>query len=481
MDAIDDLGDAIEASRDFLTPIRPGTWVKLAFVVVFVSSLGFGFSTSVPGSDVLTVSGDPTGEVWQLENFDGTVPTDELAAFVLALAGLALLAWLCYAFVAAIMEFVFLESLRSNEVRVRRYFAANVGNGARLFCFRLGLLLVVSALGAAPAYVISAGGGSLGDLSPGVFGLYSIYGFTLYVGYSAVRRFTDAFVAPIMLLEDRGVVGAWGRFRKSLAANWSEYAVYLVLFWFLYLAVLIGAWIVVGIGLLLLMIPIGIVWFVLILLGPIGLLLFVVVGPLSLAAVLLFMGLVWAPITTFFRYYALLLLGDTDDDLDLIPDQRAAIRGDGGAATGRDDDWAGVSRGPSHRADRSSSDGRALDDGDPWAETDPWADADGADSWDDSDDPGSGPGYDPWSEASDPDRESDPWTETNDSSSTDPWDEPIESDEEAGTDNGDPWDEPIESDETSPRDEPTETDETDSEDETNGSDDTVDDEDDRPW
>ena len=474
MDAIDDLGDAIEASRNFLTPIRLGTWVKLAFVVVFVSSLGFGFSTSVPGSDALSVSGDPTGGGWQFENLEGTVPTDELAAIGSALVGLVLLVWLCYAFVGGIMEFVFLESLRSDEVRVRRYFAANVWKGARLFCFRLGLLLVVSGLGAAPAYFVAVGGGNLADLSPGLFGLYSIYGFALYVGYSAVRRFTDAFVAPIMLLEDRGVIGAWGRFRATLTDDWAEYALYLVLAWFLYIAVLIGAWIIVGIGLFVLLIPIVIVMFVLVLLGPIGLLLFVVIGPLSLAAVLLFMGLVWTPITTFFRYYALLLLGDTDGDLDLVPEQRATIRGDGGAATGRDD-WAGtgVAGGPSRRSDRSSSDGRALDDGDPWEETDPWADA--ADSRDDSD----GSEYDPWSETDDSDSESDPWSETDDSSTTDPWDESSGSDGAAGADGDDSWDGPIESDETTPWDEPTDSDETDSKNETNGSDDTGDD--DRTW
>ncbi|ELZ14617.1 hypothetical protein C477_20799 [Haloterrigena salina JCM 13891] len=473
MDAIDDLGDAIEASRNFLTPIRLGTWVKLAFVVVFVSSLGFGLSTSVPGSDALSVSGDPTGGGWQIENLDGAVPTDEVAAIGLALVGLALFAWLCYAFVAAIMEFVFLESLRSDEVRVRRYFAGNVGKGIRLFCFRLGLLLVASGLGAAPTYFVAAGGGSPTDLSPGLFGLYSIYGFALYLGYSVVRRFTEAFVAPIMLLEDRGVIGAWSRFWATLTADWTEYALYLVLFWFLYIAVLISAWIVVGIGLFLLLTPIVIVTFVLVLLGPIGLLVFVVVGPLSLAAVLLFMGLIWTPIATFFRYYALLLLGDTDDALDFVPEQRAAVRGTDAPAVGRDDHWTGTTDGPSRRADRSSRDGRAIDDGDPWAETDPWTDTDGADSWDDSDgvDSDSGPDRDPWGEASDSDRESDPWDETDDSSGTDQWDD------EAGTDSDDPWDRPVESGETTPWDETTESD---LENETNGADDT-DDENDRTW
>ena len=432
MDAIDDLGDAVGASRAFLTPVRAGTWLKLAAVVVFVSSLGFGLETAIPGSDTLLFTDDPTGGGWQFEGVEepegteGQIPTEQIESVLLALAGLFLLVWLCYAFVAGIMEFVFLESLRSREVRLRRHVAANLRKGSRLFLFRLGLLLFVGALGAAPGYFVAAGEGSLSDLSPGLFGLYTLYGGLVYVGYSIVRRFTDEFVAPIMLLEDRSVVDAWGRFREPLTENWTEYAVYLLVTWILTLAVTIAAWTVVGIGLFVLTIPITIVVFVLVLLGPIGLLLLFVVGPLLLAVVLLFMGLVWAPITTFFQYYALLLLGDTDDDLDLIPDQRAAIRApDDTVGFGRTDDWTGTKRGQTRRDDRGA-DERAS-----WERSDPWTDAEGSDT-----DPRSGvtdsDDADPWSEDTDGDG-SDPWTEANDGDDVDPWDEGTDSEVD------DPW------------------------------------------
>jgi hypothetical protein len=35
---------------------------------------------------------------------------------------------------------------------------------------------------------------------------------------------------------------------------------------------------------------------------------------------------VQVPVHTYLRYYALLVLGDVEPDLDLVPDQRAAIR-----------------------------------------------------------------------------------------------------------------------------------------------------------
>jgi hypothetical protein len=46
-------------------------------------------------------------------------------------------------------------------------------------------------------------------------------------------------------------------------------------------------------------------------------------------------ALVQVPVVTYFRYYALLVLGDTDADLDLIPERRRAVRaGSGGGPSG---------------------------------------------------------------------------------------------------------------------------------------------------
>jgi hypothetical protein len=42
--------------------------------------------------------------------------------------------------------------------------------------------------------------------------------------------------------------------------------------------------------------------------------------------VLVVAALVGMPVQAYLRYYAMLVLGDVDPDLDLIPDQRAAVR-----------------------------------------------------------------------------------------------------------------------------------------------------------
>lgn len=48
-------------------------------------------------------------------------------------------------------------------------------------------------------------------------------------------------------------------------------------------------------------------------------------------SVLVVVALAQVPVVTYLRYYALVVLGDVDSDLDLIPDRRGAIRADEGS------------------------------------------------------------------------------------------------------------------------------------------------------
>ncbi|SDJ85914.1 DUF7544 domain-containing protein [Natronorubrum texcoconense] len=396
MDAIDDLSDALETTRNFLTPVSVGLWVKLAIVVFFVSSLGMGGPT-IPGGDVGTFADEPMFEEetpGEVEEFEEEFPVEELLVLLLVVGGIILFLWLLYAIISAVMQFVFIESLRTTEVHVRRYFSANFGNGLRLFLFRVGLLLVAGILGSAPAAVIWLQGG-FDALSGTLVALYALYGIGLYLVYSLARRFTDEFVAPVMLLEDRGVIGGWRRLWPTLKGNWTEYLVYLILVWILSLAITIAVWFVIMFGALALLIPFAIVIVLLILAaGEIGVFLSVLVGIVAFLTILLFVALVWTPIATYFQYYALLLLGDTNADLDLIPEQRAAVRADGGESGERGDTWDGDARGDRDRLDRderrTSDDDREWDDdSDPWNDTDesdPWSDADETDDSNGSDD-----------------------------------------------------------------------------------------------
>jgi hypothetical protein len=343
--ALDDIEDAIEATKSFLLPFSWRRWLRLAVVVLFMG----GLSGSVPNNTGTVgdfggtgggggTGGAPFGPSGMPElpgGFAGMEPL-VLAGIVIAVLGSL---WLVFGIVGAVMEFVFVESLRSDEVHVRRYARRHVGRGVRLFGFRVVLgVLALLVLGAAAALVaFGIVGGSLASWGPGQFvGAFLFllpFLLVIFVLYALVNGFTTTMVVPTMLNTDRRVLAAWRRFWPTLRGNLKEYAMYSVMVVALHLA----TGIIVGIGtlivLLVLAIPFGIAGFGTFLAAGGSLSLPVVIvlgvlGALFLLAFLLLTALVRVPIKAFFRFYALLVLGDTDRDLDLIPDLRAEIRRD---------------------------------------------------------------------------------------------------------------------------------------------------------
>ncbi|WP_293028926.1 hypothetical protein [Natronococcus sp.] len=374
MDAVDDLGDAIDATRNFLTPVRAGLWLRLAILALFVGGLGTGFP-SAPTGDVGPATEQAPGPGAE------AVPEEAILAAVVAV-GFLLLLWLGYALVAAVMEFVFIESLRSEEVRVRRYSNANVGRGIRLFGFRVALIAVAALVGATPVVATVFGLGGI-DGWAGVVGLAGLFAVGVYLVYAVINRFTSEFVAPVMLLEERGVLSAWRQFWPTLRANWLEYAVYLVLVWIIQAAVGIAVSILMLIAGIVVAIPFVVVAVLLFALGDIGAILAAVVVLAGVLAFVLAALLIQVPVVSYFKYYALLLLGDTNADLDLIPDQRAAIRADGGEEP-PEPDWDDSSRSTGAERDREPGESGRDAESD-WTDDYGWGDdEDEIDDWDDA-------------------------------------------------------------------------------------------------
>ncbi|SEQ48922.1 DUF7544 domain-containing protein [Natrinema salaciae] len=373
MFATKDLSDAIDVTRSFLASASLGMWVKLAIIVFFVGGIGFG-SPTVPGG-----GGDFGGEPTPGPETDPGAGVDigELLPILIVVGIIVVAIGLVFGLLSALFEFTLLESLRSGEVHIRRYTKRNFGLGVSLFGFRIAIGLIALVIVGGPilaTYLLT------GSVSFGIFGLMILLGIPVYLVYAVISRFTTVFVAPTMLQEDLGVVAAWKRFWPTMTANWKEYLAYLVLVWIVQFVLTFALGIVLLVVFLVLAIPL-----ILIALIPIiGIIVVLLAVPLIIFVVLL----VQVPLVTYLRYYALLVLGDTDAELDLIPDQRAAIRGGD-----TDDDR----RGPNGPTDGwgSGDDGSdgwdsGSDDSDGWDsdsdDSDGWdSDSDGSDGWDSTD------------------------------------------------------------------------------------------------
>jgi len=325
--ALEAVDDALDATSAFLRDIDRTDWVKLAVVVFFIGGTG-GNVSSVPRGGGPSSMGSPIDlgpRAWLL---------------VVAVLAVVVLLVILFALVGSIMEFVLVESLRQEAVTVRRYWSRRWSQGLRLLGFRIGLgLAVLAGLAVLLVPVIAP----LFDVGPfaGVGGGFSIAllvvlipAFVLFALAAAlVYGFTTAFVVPIMILEDRGVLSAWRRLWPTIRAQWKQYLAYAVA---AFVLSLVGGFIVTIIallGIVVLLVPFGL----LALLGGaiyflaaelVGIAVIAVVAVLFVVSAIAVFALARVPLATFLRYYALLVLGDVDPELDLIPERRAAIRGD---------------------------------------------------------------------------------------------------------------------------------------------------------
>lgn len=323
--AIENIGDAFSVTRAFLFPFELRHWVKLALVTLFIGG-GMGLPSVQTNS--------PRGVEPIPEEIPAMLPENapQIAALVV---GAIVVLGLIFSLVGAIMEFVFVESLRTGNVSIRRHWSRRWRQGFRLFGFRLalGLPLFALVIGWVGLLVVPE---IVPDVDPIVpFGTLLFVGiplvFLLGVLYALVASFTTVFVVPIMIKIDGGVLAGWRLLWGSIKAAPRQYLVYAVVALVLTFATGIAASIVVGIAAVALLIPLvvfgAIVYFTVSLSSTVGLVALAATGALFLAAILALGLVVQVPVLAYLRYYALLVLGDIDASLDLIPDRRAVVRG----------------------------------------------------------------------------------------------------------------------------------------------------------
>lgn len=331
--AIDDIDDAFDATRAFLLPLDAGQWLRLAVVAFFVGGAGSA-GGSFGGGGGGGGTGRPGTGAGALPDI---VLSDAALAAIVAVGVLLVLVGLAFAVVGAVMEFVLVEAVRREAVQLRSFSRRYWRGGVRLFGFRLvvGLLTLVGILLLVGGALLAVGVptrvvtplrllGALFVVLPPVL-LVAIVG-------ALVLGLTRDFVVPVMLLEGTTILGAWRRFWPVLRRDWREYAGYVVVSFALRLVVGLVVGAVVGVIAVVLVVPLGLVALAVLAAtgGQLGAVAIVGLGLLALAAgaaLLVVAALVQVPVVTYFRYYALLVLGDTEAAFDLVAGRRAAIRG----------------------------------------------------------------------------------------------------------------------------------------------------------
>jgi hypothetical protein len=316
------IGSAFTITREFLTPFDVRRWLKLALVVLFIggglNASPFQFNTSSPAEQV------PDSEL------PITVPSD-IVTIIAVVVVAAIVLGLVFALLGAIMEFVFIESLRAGDVSIRHYWNKRWRQGLRLFAFRLaiGIPVLVTFVGwfAVLFVPLFTGRDPVAPFWAFLLGLPVV--FLVSLVYGLVSGFTTAFVVPLMIQNDSGVLAAWRRLWRSIKAEWKQYLAYAVIGFLLTIAAGFLASIVLGLIVIVLLIPFaivaGITHVAISLSSTVGFAVLIGLAVLFVAVMIVLSALVQVPIVTYLRYYALLVLGEIEESFDIIPEQRAAI------------------------------------------------------------------------------------------------------------------------------------------------------------
>ncbi|MGQ3330150.1 DUF7544 domain-containing protein [Halorubrum sp. FL23] len=320
--AVENVEEAFDVTREFLTPVTVRRWLKLAIVVFFVGS-GVSFPTAQ--SNTSTPPGDVSpGEI------PFNLPVDAVTLAV-AVVAVGLLFVGIFALIGAIMEFVLIESLRTGEVSLRRYWRQRWRQGLRLFGFRLAIGLPMIALfaGWLALLIVPILTGRDPTIPATAFLVGIPVVFLIGVVYALVSGLTTVFVVPLMIQADSGVLAAWRRLWRSIKTAWKQYLAYIVIAFLLTIAAGIITAIVVGVVAIVLLIPVliaaAITHVTVSLTSTVGVVVIVALAILFGLSMLVVGTLSQVPVVTYFRYYALLVLGDIEESFDILGDRRPSI------------------------------------------------------------------------------------------------------------------------------------------------------------
>lgn len=301
------LDGAFQRTKSLLWPIKWGVWLRLALIALFV---GGGVSLPNTSGYNFEESDFPPGVAESLPDIAPLI----VAAFVAVLA-IALIWWI----IGTVLQFVFVDMLRTGDIHIRPFFGERLGKGVRLFLFQVGLMLILFLAMAALIFMLVGIGGS----GVGVAAFILVFiPFILIAAllFGIIFFLTTDFVVPIMIHEDCGVIEGWRRLFGVISGQFWQTIIYIITRLVLGLIAAIVQAVIIILALLIIAIPFVLIGIVLLaaIQANIVLLLALLIPYLIIAIPVVL--LIAVPFVTFFRYYGLLVLEGLAPGYHLLPE-----------------------------------------------------------------------------------------------------------------------------------------------------------------
>ncbi|MBE0524149.1 MAG: hypothetical protein IBX40_07445 [Methanosarcinales archaeon] len=277
--SIDVVDDAFEKTKKALIePFSFWKWMKLGIIIFLIGGSGYAPSNFNTGG---FNSGNFKGGDYQspaISDFPGEISQflDQYLTIILLIIGLILLLILIFSYISNIMEFVFVNSLVTNQVRFWEYSRKYLRPGFNLFIIRILLMLAFIVL-----LVMSMLPILLPILnSPENIGIGFIFSIIIWVilillVFAIIFGIIGSFInlsIPLAMYHNLGIIAAFKKIATRFRGDWKQILVY----WLVRFVLGIAVAIIIGIaGLILFLIVFGII-------ALVGALLYFVLGAIGL-------------------------------------------------------------------------------------------------------------------------------------------------------------------------------------------------------
>lgn len=312
MFAFSRLENAFHRTKDLLWPTKWGIWLRLAVIALFVGggiSVPNTFQYQFDGSDLAV------GSISGIPGISGMA----LATVLVGIIAILLAIGIVWMFIGAAMQFVFVDMLSTGDIHIRRYFGKRLGKGVRLFLFEVALIVAMLLAVIAFGFML-IGYARTGAATPLMFIVLIPLVLVVAILFGLALLLTTDFVVPIMIREDCGIIAGWRRLIGVITSQIWQIVVYVVTRFVLGLVAAIVQTILVIIAMVVIAIPFALIGLALLAISQganISLLLGLLIPYLIIAIPVTL--LIAVPFITFFRYYALLVLGGLKPEYQLLP------------------------------------------------------------------------------------------------------------------------------------------------------------------
>jgi hypothetical protein len=275
--SIDVVDDAFEKTKKALIePFSFWKWIKLGIIIFLMGGGGSGSNFNPSGlnnrdygrKDIIPPADDISLQISQF--------LQQYMMFILIIAGLVLLLILIFSYISNLMEFVFVNSLVTNQVRFWEYSRKYLRPGFNLFIIRILLmlafivLLVTSMLPILLPILDSPENIGIGFIFSIIIWVILIF-LVLAIIFGIIGSFINLSI-PLAMYHNLGIIAAFRKIAARFREDWKQILVYWVVRFVLGIAVAI----IIGIvGLILFLIVFGIT-------ALIGALLYFVLGAIGL-------------------------------------------------------------------------------------------------------------------------------------------------------------------------------------------------------